>query len=132
MRYESDWIFIPIVSQLSYDFINNLSFLCWLEISLLSYRKFPYTCASVSGFLFYFIDPFVYSYASITLFLLLWLCNMSVSGKRDLPSLFFFKIAIATCVLAILCTFLESICHIPLKIVLEILTEKYMKCICNF
>ena len=66
---------------------------------------------------------FVYSYASVKLFLLLWLCNMSVSGKRGPPSLFFFKIAVATCALAIHCTFLESICNIPHKIVLEILTE---------
>lgn len=74
-------------------------------------------------FLYYSIDPFVYSYASIKLFLLLWLCNMSVSGKRGPPSLFFFKIAIATCALAVHCTFFESICHIRLKTGLEILTE---------
>ena len=35
----------------------------------------------------------------------------------------FFKIAVATRALAIHCTFLESICNIPHKIVLEILTE---------
>lgn len=73
-----------------------------------------------------FLNPYlfrwsiVYSCASIESFSLLWFCGMSISGEKIPPSALILKNVLCYLCLSYVLHFLELICHIPLKIVLEL------------